>query len=270
MPARKWGPQSCSHMDPSFAGNQNESGGGFSPRASLWDPRWWNLLFNLARPRAENRDEAAEASDLRNCGMTCAFKSGVICHSSEAEVAQGIPESGRRQWGLAPVHPWWGPRLHSGLLSDCNSLGFSSCLSNWMFHSSFWSLASLMKPQVPKKHGIDVPAPGAVSINRSYTFFFFFCLLKGTIFWKKHYFPNRSHSQVCSDSCKNRKRKQTCSWDGNGPQKARVGLWPPEHFCACSKLQWMTWIASEVITHPDNGFGAFSRNTSLWNFSQPG
>lgn len=97
MPARKWGPQSCSHMGPSFAGNQNESGGGFSPRASIWDPRRWNLLFNLARPRAENRDEAAEASDLRNRGMACAFKSGVICHSSDAEGVQGIPESGSRQ-----------------------------------------------------------------------------------------------------------------------------------------------------------------------------
>ena len=55
------------------------------------------------------------------------------------------------------------------------------CLSSWMFHSSFWSLASLMKPEVSKKHGVEVPAPGAVSINQSCTFFFLsFCLLKGT------------------------------------------------------------------------------------------
>lgn len=126
MPARKWGPQLHSHMEPSFAGNQNESGGGFSPRASVWDPRWWNLLFNLARPWTESLDEAAETSDLQNCGMTCAFKSGVICHSSDAKVVQGIPESGHRKWGLAWVHHWWGPRLHSGLLSDCNSLWFMS------------------------------------------------------------------------------------------------------------------------------------------------
>lgn len=61
------------------------------------------------------------------------------------------------------------------------------CLSSWMFHSSFWSLASLRKPEVSKKHGVEVPAPGAVSINQSRTFFFLsFCLLKGT--FKKHYF----------------------------------------------------------------------------------
>ena len=56
------------------------------------------------------------------------------------------------------------------------------CLSSWRFHSSFWLLASLMKPEVSKKHGVEVPAPGAVSINQSCTFFFLsFCLLKGTL-----------------------------------------------------------------------------------------
>ena len=33
---------------------------------------------------------------------TCAFKYGVICHSSDAKVVQGLPESGRRKWDSAP------------------------------------------------------------------------------------------------------------------------------------------------------------------------
>lgn len=112
-----------------------------------------------------------------------------------------------------------------------------------MFSPSFWSLASLMKPQVPKKHGIDASAPGAVSINRSYTFFFF--VFKGDYFLKTLFSQIGAIVKFVQILVKI-ERENRHAPEMEMASEGQGGTVLRNTFCACSKLQWMTWIASEV------------------------